>query len=146
MTAAPKLAVLALALAGCSPIVDRACDELRAAVDSSRIVVDFTPIEGSCVHPLRYVTAAPGSPSLEGCADIDAAAPLVCGYAYAVECPLRIDARGTVATAEIVGDIRIDPDDPLDGPVGLADVTVTHPDGWVVCEGQYAVDAWPYVP
>jgi hypothetical protein len=137
-------ALLCLALAGCAPIADRACDELRAAVDSSRIVVDFTPIDG-CGYLLQYVTAAPGSLSLEGCTDVAEAAPFACGYTYAVECPLRLDAHGTVATVEIVGDIRIDPGDPLAGPVGLADVTVTHPDGWVVCEGQYGVDAWPHV-
>lgn len=140
--------LLALALSGCGVVAEQACDDLRGAVASSRIVLELDPVDGVvCYRDLRYITAAPGSLSLEGCTDLEEATPLSCGYTYRVECdgPV-IDLVGTRPAIEIRGEIGIDPGDPLAGPVGLAYVTATHPDGWVVCEGDYAATAWAYGP
>jgi hypothetical protein len=140
---------LLVALSGCTPLADRACDELDAIIATEQIVIDLNRISGGCGSDplLRFVTIAPGSLELDGCTHLDEPERYACGLAFHFVCPAGdLDNAGTPGTWEVVGHVGID--DPRDGPVGLADVTLWADHGtgeaWAVCEYQAEVDAWVY--
>lgn len=141
-------ALLSLALPACTPLSDRACDELDAVINESRLVIDLNLASGTCREPyLRFVTIAPGSLELAGCTHIEEPERYACGLAFHFVCPAgELDNAGTPGTWEAVGHVGID--DPRDGPVGLADVTLWAAYGtgeaWTVCGYEAEVDAWVY--
>jgi hypothetical protein len=142
--------LLALTLPACTPLADRACDELDVIIATERIVLDLNRISGTCHEPyLRFVTTAPGDLTLDGCTHIDEPERYACGLSFRFVCPAGdLDNAGTPGTWEVVGHVGID--DPRDGPVGLADVTLWADHGtgeaWAVCDYQAEADAWVYEP
>jgi hypothetical protein len=128
-----------------------ACADLRAArqgcpiadlVEAGPIAVDLNPVSGTCPYYLRYQTVGAGSLELDGCTHVTPPERFDCGLDFAFVCPGPVlDAIGTQTTIEVIGDVRLE--SLRAGPVGDALVTVRHPEGWVVCEGVFEVDAWP---
>jgi hypothetical protein len=141
-------ALLCLTLPACTPLADRACAELDTVLATEQIVLDLNRISGTCHEPyLRFVTIAPGSLELDGCTHLDEPERYACGMSFHFVCPAGdLDNAGTPGTWEVVGHVGID--DPRDGPVGLADVTLWADHGtgeaWTVCDYQAEVDAWVY--
>jgi hypothetical protein len=118
-------------------------------IDGSRLAIDLNALDDGCGYDplLRFVTIAHGSLDLEGCTHLDEPERYACGVAFRFACPAGdLDRAGTPGTWEVVGYVGID--DPRDGPVGLADVTLWAAYGtgeaWAVCDYQAEVDAWPY--
>jgi hypothetical protein len=142
-------AMLCVALSACDAIEYRACDELDTVIDGSRLVIDLNALDGGCGYDplLRFVTIAPGSLELDGCTHLDEPERYACGMSFRFICPAGdLDNAGTPGTWEVVGYVGID--DPRDGPVGLADVTLWADHGtgeaWTACDYQAEVDAWVY--
>jgi hypothetical protein len=138
-----------LALTACTPLAERACDELDTILATERLAIDFNALDDGCGPDplLRFITTAPGSLELDGCTHIDEPERYACGLAFRFICPAgALDNADTPGTWEVVGSLEID--DPRDGPVGLADVTLWADHGtgeaWSACDYQAEVDAWVY--
>jgi hypothetical protein len=143
------LALVAVLSSACTAIEERACAELDGVIDGSRLAIDLNALDDGCGYDplLRFVTVAPGSLDLAGCTHLDEPERYACGLAFRFACPAGdLDNAGTPGTWEVVGHVGID--DPRDGPVGLADVTLWAGHGtdeaWQVCGYQADVDAWVY--
>jgi hypothetical protein len=144
------LALVSVLSTACTPLADRACDEFDVVIDGSRLAIDLNALDDGCGPDplLRFVTIAPGSLELDGCTHLDEPERYACGLSFRFICPAGdLDNAGTPGTWEVVGHVGID--DPRDGPVGLADVTLWAEHGtdeaWQVCTYQAEVDAWPLV-
>jgi hypothetical protein len=99
---------------------------------------------------LPLLVALSGCSAIEerACEELDEPERYACGLSFRFICPAGdLDNAGTPGTWEVVGHVGID--DPRDGPVGLADVTLWADHGtgeaWTVCDYQAEVDAWPLV-